>query len=491
MWVIKVFSFVLLYLMFLKTLGVLVLQYYSNQRLIKNYYQIYKSGKFIFLVILNIIFLILYLSMKSQYLFFGILSLNFSYILIFKTNRLVFTRRSVFLSIYGFIILLCILAFPISVIFYILCSSSILIVLYVGFINKIEYPLETLIRMYYLKKARKKLKNNHKVKIIAVTGSFGKTSLKTYLKQVLEYKYRVLCSPGSINTLMGLTKFINENFDNYVEILILEVGVDEVGGMDKILKLFKPHIGVLTAIGKMHMATFKTINNIFLEKIKLLSLSDIGYYNFDNEYLSTKENMLKKYHKYSKNEFFSNYQRTEYGIKTKVFAKHQIIIPIYGLFNLSALSMVIKIAFSFGFLESEIIHILISLKGEKHRLEKRIDDKLIILDDCYNGNYTGILEGIETLLTFKGVKAIITPGVVELGKEYYNTNYKLGQKMCKIDYIFIVGEEHHPIIKGYKSMSKKQNIFWVKSFKEGYQQIRNMKIDVLLIANDTHQTFIK
>ena len=473
--------------------SILINQYYSNKRFIKTIYETYKSklgSYYLFTIFVNVI-LSFFLSPKL--LSFLILSLLTFNIFIFKSLKFKFTRRSTLLLLISYVFLMPIFFMSLQILNYLLIFSSFILTIYLIAINYLEYPLEIIIRKKYINAAKRKLAKMKNVKIIAITGSYGKTSLKYYLYQVLSYKYKVRATKGSVNTLMGLTKFINNEVEEYDEILILEAGVDSLKGMDKILTLFAPDIGVLTSIGPMHLATFKSEDNIFFEKRKLLNKSKVGYYCLDNEYLKKRQKSLENYHFYSLDEYFISYQRTKDGLLIKYKNNQNILIPLYGVFTLSSLSAVIKIAFSLGFKEEEIINILTSLKGEKHRLEKRRDNNLLIIDDAYNGNEIGIKEGSKTILCFDGKKAIITPGVIELGNKSYQINYRLGKELVNLDLVIIVSNNNsHPLKDGYLSNNGDKNkIIIVKSFLEGYKIVKKMKIDVLLIANDTFKTFLK
>ncbi|MDE5830414.1 MAG: UDP-N-acetylmuramoyl-tripeptide--D-alanyl-D-alanine ligase, partial [Clostridia bacterium] len=100
--------------------------------------------------------------------------------------------------------------------------------LYIIAINYINKPINNLINKYYINDAKKILKGMPNLKIIAVTGSYGKTSTKNYLAKILSSKYNVLYTPGNFNTLLGITKTIRANLKPTHEIFICEIGIDRV-----------------------------------------------------------------------------------------------------------------------------------------------------------------------------------------------------------------------------------------------------------------------
>ena len=95
-----------------------------------------------------------------------------------------------------------------------------------------EYPIEKIIQHSFIKSARSKLEK-YKPKIIAITGSFGKTSTKEYLYEILKKYFRVIATPKSYNTVLGITSFINNNLNEKYDYIILDVGVDKKNGMNK------------------------------------------------------------------------------------------------------------------------------------------------------------------------------------------------------------------------------------------------------------------
>ena len=120
----------------------------------------------------------------------------------------------------------------------------------------VNTPLEQSIAQYYLAKASKKLKGVKAVKI-AVTGSFGKTSVKQTLCQLLP---NALATPFSYNTPMGLAKFINQTDFTGAEYVIFEMGARKKGDIARLCKLVKPTVGVLTGITAQHLETFKNLS---------------------------------------------------------------------------------------------------------------------------------------------------------------------------------------------------------------------------------------
>lgn len=472
-----------------------VLQYYSPKRyikLLKTLISLKEYRKYLLLFLLwgLSIFsmsIVIYLSILCFLLFMVMV------IYIVPKEKCAFTRRNMTLLLTASLPFLTFFYLNYYDLLMVVTISLFIIPFYLIGINYLLFPIETLIKRKYIKHAKNKLKAMKKLRIVAITGSYGKTSLKNILWQLLSLKYRVQMSPKSINTLMGLTKFINEQVLLSTEILILECGVDEKGGMDKILSLFIPDVAILSAVGAMHLSTFNDINTVYEEKRKLLKKAQWGFYNFDNDFLKEHQNELSKYQAYRMTDYFKAYQRVENGLEVTLYDNEVLTIPLYGAFQLQNISGAIAVAEYFQIERQEWAFILSTLKGVDHRLIKKYYHDMIIFDDAYNGNEEGIIEAIKTVMIYPKKKGLITPGVIELGTEYEKVNRRIASYLDGFDYICIVSlNGYHPLYDEYLKLYDNQHkITYVKSFKEGFTKMLEQQIKVLLIANDTFNTFLK
>ncbi len=163
-------------------------------------------------------------------------------------------------------------------------------------------PYEKRINRRFYKSAADKierLKKSNGLKVIGITGSYGKTSTKNFLASILNEAYPTFASFESYNTPMGLSKVINENIDETVSVFIAEMGARYRGDILELMELCKPDITILTAIGPAHLETFGCVENITAEKwdIVLPYKSEklnpsFCFINSDNEYIYTQ---FKKY----------------------------------------------------------------------------------------------------------------------------------------------------------------------------------------------------
>ena len=129
-------------------------------------------------------------------------------------------------------------------------------------------PIENVIICSYIKKAKIKLQSLP-CKKIAITGSFGKTSTKNILFQILSQKYKVCATPKSYNTPMGICKTILENLTEKDDFFIVEMGARHEGDIAFLCKLVGADYGILTPVGNCHIETFKTLENVEKTKFEI------------------------------------------------------------------------------------------------------------------------------------------------------------------------------------------------------------------------------
>lgn len=129
---------------------------------------------------------------------------------------------------------------------------------------------EALLAKYYQQKALKQLKENRDLKIILITASFGKTSIKNFIFELLKQDFVCYKTPRSVNTLGGIVRDINENLPPNCQIYIAEAGARQTGDIKEITQFLQPQVVVVGQIGKAHIEYFKTLENIRNTKLEAL-----------------------------------------------------------------------------------------------------------------------------------------------------------------------------------------------------------------------------
>ena len=129
-------------------------------------------------------------------------------------------------------------------------------------------PVEAVIRRRFLQRCSQKL-NRCKTKVIGVTGSAGKTGVKRILAHMLSKKYRVLATPKSYNTPLGVARTVNEQLTSDIEYLVVEMGARHRGDILELCRLTEPVAGIVTSVFEQHMETFGTLECVTDTKFEL------------------------------------------------------------------------------------------------------------------------------------------------------------------------------------------------------------------------------
>ncbi|MCQ2609859.1 MAG: hypothetical protein MJ151_03615, partial [Lachnospiraceae bacterium] len=148
---------------------------------------------------------------------------------------------------------------------FLICAPSIT---YLSF--RIMLPIENGFKKSFMKKGSERLRQNINTRVVGITGSFGKTSVKNFLYQVLIKKYNTCKTPESYNTPMGVVITINEHLKSYDDIFICEMGARRIGDIKEICDIVHPTDAIVTEVGPMHLDTFLNIENVLKTKMELV-----------------------------------------------------------------------------------------------------------------------------------------------------------------------------------------------------------------------------
>lgn len=314
----------------------------------------------------------------------------------------------------------------------------------------ITYPFERLISNYYISKAKKKLNTFENLKVIGITGSYGKTSVKNILGTILSEKYKICPTPASYNTPLGLAKTVLQNLEEKDEIFIAEMGARQRYDILELCNMVKPTIGIITGVGNQHLLTFGSVENIIKTKGELASyINDNGgsiYVNTDGKFA---KELAKQFKKSTQVSLENDNKINIINIKTtKEGSSFDLVCGsnskrcktiLLGEHNISNILLACNVALDLGLTLDEIASGIEKLHSVSHRLEIiKSSTKYTIIDNAYNSSVQGAEASIKVLSKFDGKKFVITPGLVELGKEQFNCNFEFGRTMAGVcDYVII------------------------------------------------------
>lgn len=380
------------------------------------------------------------------------------------------------------------------------------VIIYIA--NILLAPVEKHINNGYYNDAARILSLMPDLKIIGITGSYGKTSTKHYLHRILSEKYDVLMTPGSFNTTLGVIRTIREYLKPYNEVFIVEMGAKQQGDIKEICDLVKPYMGIVTAVGEQHLESFKSIENVQRTKFELIDAlpkNGVGIVNDDFPYVANRKVDNVECIRYAVN----GTKNATYTAKDIVYDETgsqftivgggkelRLHTRLVGECNISNLIAAVIIALRLDVPDEKIRYAVEKIEQVEHRLNlKRTPGGITIIDDAFNSNPTGSKMAMDVLSRFnKGKRIVITPGMIELGDKQYELNEALGVKIAECaDVAIIVGEYNkEALLNGIKQgKMNKENVHAVASFNDAQRVLASIAKagDTVLYENDLPDTF--
>lgn len=373
--------------------------------------------------------------------------------------------------------------------------------------NLVNTPIEKAINLHYYNDAKRIIESHKGLTIIGVTGSFGKTSTKNYLAGILAEKYNVLVTPGNFNTLLGVIRTIREQLRPYHQVFIVEMGAKQNNDIKEICDLVHPTIGIVTAVGEMHLETFKSVENIQDTKFELINslpADGLGVINFDSEYIRSYKGIKSNCRiiRYS-TEGNSDYKASDIvygagGVSFTLNGGEQYSSRLLGAGNLLNILAAIAVADYLGVPASKQRNAIARLQPVEHRLSMKVANGITVLDDAYNSNPQGAKMGLEVLKNFKigedNKRIVITPGFVEMGTRQTEANKELGRTIAtSCDYAIIVNAVNRDAIKsGIDEMGMPADkYFLADSLNHAHARLAQILRagDVVLYENDLPDNF--
>lgn len=348
--------------------------------------------------------------------------------------------------------------------------------------------------------------------VIGITGSFGKTSVKHILGHVLELNTTTLYTPGSVNTVMGITRIINERLADDCRYFIVEMGAYGIGSIERLCRFTPPKHGILTAIGAAHYERFKDLETVARAKFELTNAVQKagGRMVIDEQIL---ERIYARERVEADRASFiivgesdladiriRAITQTDRGLTVTLEEAGETVTlfaPLYGTHHGRNMALTYALARHLGIDRDRIVTAMRSTPQIAHRLEvKRPPNGVVYLDDAYNSNPAGFANALDLMQTLKpegGRCILVTPGMAELGAKHDEDHLTLGKKAAgDVDIALVVKPERIPtFVDGLKSGAtatggQPPEVHTFETFAEARAWLdRNEKAgDVVLIEND-------
>lgn len=374
--------------------------------------------------------------------------------------------------------------------------------------NIILAPFQARINERYVSEAQAKLTRMDPIRI-GITGSFGKTTVKHMLAEILGASGPVFYSRGSINTVLGLTRHIRERLQWSHRYFIAEMGAYGEGSINRLCNFVEPHYGIVTAVGDAHTERFGGIDAIARAKAELAQavcarggivvinvavLAHVPFESLKDEY---PEQIISV--GTADADVIVSADADENGTwlislssELDSIPSAQYEVPLLGEHNVinSALAVCMALAID-GTIADEIPFFTKDIAQVPHRLQ-RIDNpgQALVLDDAYNANELGFKAAVKVLHELAerrgGRSFLVTPGITELGIEHDHVHERLGQ-FCngQCDVVYAVNADR---ISSFVSALDPQNVDVIKvsTFADARRKISTAvtERDVVLYEND-------
>lgn len=367
-------------------------------------------------------------------------------------------------------------------------------------------PHEKLTQKKYYNEAVAKLRELNPT-IIGITGSYGKTSVKHILAHVLSQAVPTLATPGSVNTVMGITRIIREKLQPNHKYFIAEMGAYGVGSIARLCEFCPPKHGILTAVGNAHYERFKSVDTVAAAKFELYQ----AVHKKEGVFVINQDQVDKAY---IQNNTVQNDKLilvgSEEGNHTKIVFSdltsegliielqdedglHHLEVPLYGKQHIQNIAVVFTLAKKIGVPVSTIIAALKTMPQITHRLEvKKYSGGPDVIDDAYNSNPQGFKAALDVVdilgKASGGRRILVTPGMVELGEIHDEKHAEVGAYAAdKTDVALLIGTERFPSFDhALRSANNAVEVHYFNKFTEARAWLeKNAKInDVILYEND-------
>lgn len=377
--------------------------------------------------------------------------------------------------------------------------------------NLLLEPVQRMINRRYYNDAARILGSMPDLKVIGITGSYGKTSTKHYLYRILAEEFETVMTPGSFNTTLGVVRTVREYLQPYTQIFIAEMGAKQIGDIKEICDLVHPSIGIVTAVGEQHLESFKSIENVQRTKFELidaLPADGFAVVNNDFEYVANRKvdnvavvryglkDQMGKEATVTASDIRVDAHGTDFTMTTAAGESHRYHTRLVGDCNISNLLAAIVVALHLGMKPASIARAVEQIEQVEHRLNvKRMAGGITLIDDAFNSNPVGSGMALDVMRSIEAERRIIiTPGMIELGDRQASANREFGRKIAQTaDIALIVGHYNSEAILAGIADEANEHLT-VKEFAtfaeaQSYFQQISRKGDVVLYENDLPDTF--
>ena len=334
-------------------------------------------------------------------------------------------------------------------------------------------------------------------KVVGITGSYGKTSTKWYVRHLLEGTRRVVASPASFNNRLGLARAVNEHLTADAEVFVAEMGTYQRGEIAELCSWLEPSIAVLTAIGPVHLQRFKSEERIVEAKSEIVEGADVVVLNVDHPLLAKLADRLahetdgRRVWRCGTSDVATDVLVRVEGDEVAIQVRGERIGGVIAtkVFP-SNLACAVAVALELGVRPADIKHRAGRLTQTEHRQSiGRSAKGFTIIADTFNSNPAGAARALDVLALNGGPQArrvVVTPGMIELGPRQRSENVRFATAAAEVaDDIVIVGRTNRRAL-AEGARGGMTSVVLVSTRQEAVEWVRNRlgPGDAVLYEND-------
>jgi UDP-N-acetylmuramoyl-tripeptide--D-alanyl-D-alanine ligase len=316
-------------------------------------------------------------------------------------------------------------------------------------------------------------------RIVAITGSYGKTSTKNHLADLLSSDGGVVASPRSFNNRSGLSRAINENLVDGSRIFVAEMGTYGPGEIRELCSWCPPEIAIVTAIGPVHLERMKSLDVIDQSKFEITEQARTVVVNIDDDRLNRWVDRLNQSGKRVRTAGSANTRASVRvvpdgstwsvlvdGVSAAVMDQAHGIQP-------TNLACALAGALELGLAVDQVALRVLGVAPVANRSNVvTAPSGVVLIDDTFNANPASALAALTLLgsLPLTGRRVVVTPGLIELGDEQYGANMELGRRAASLGVSLVaVGRTNvKPLQGGYigplqRFDTRDQAVAWVRT----------------------------
>ncbi len=327
--------------------------------------------------------------------------------------------------------------------------------------------IESPYKWWLIKMAKRKLSRlkGGGLTVVAIAGSYGKTSTKIIAAQLLKQQKKVVMTEKSFNTPLGISQTIRQKLTDSTQLFLVEFGEYYQGDIKRLCHFIQPELGIMTPLGAQHLERMGRLKDIaqtiselanYLIKEKKSVLIHQSYYKYLAEALLNTE-LIQSYGESTDNNYRlidSQVSRagTEYQIDinqeeltgfTPLLGKHQVvnILPSFWLAHKLGLKLT---ALNQATARLEYL--------ERRHQPQQLNNNVLLLDNSYNTNPQSIQSSLKLIESLPASqKIVITMGFIELGEASDHWHYQLGQQLANVaNYVGLISSRwNQAVVKGF------------------------------------------